>query len=804
MQMQTAIDVRGYYNYAFLRKKLNEISSIIADILPKDKAKRKDYLLSYDFILDCTKTYERFTFDDVTVLTFLLATYKENDGFYDLKVFREDEAFVAFYILALHYYRKRDAEIMFDVLHEYVGNADKQFSFEKYPMIWDLVNRYAIITRNYAVLLASAEAGSRAMPKNVAMGVSYTEGVCMWANDVFYKTEHVDPKTFPIEINEKGAKDFQKDTLINALSYSVKAILNNPSYAKYYFQFAELLFYVRVLFTDKSLTVDGGAVNEYNKKQFNQIVKSLKSVKSCENVTCDWAGVTDSEPSAIRIYILRFVDIALEYATTEDEKTRYKRFYEMTENYFEKKSASINLRKNKIINSKKFDDCKNLVKCQERGEYVLISYSRADYKSVFCDILEYQEAGIGVVFDDKLDEMSSAPDSKWYESFQGLMKKAKALICFVSENYIQSEAVMRELDMATKAGITIIPVDLTGGKQISAVIASVFRAGKVLPSKHIKLLTTVFDDDQLMYCKGRNADTVTHIPKIEKVLFAKCKEVFSKVTAECGAKANSRDGISYRPQEDFFVCDKNNGIYVVADGITRQEGYTDEKSSASQYTKTFCENLHGAIVSNMKENVADPYIMLNRSFSEAVNMTKNALEQDKNYAKVCESAKTLAKEKGVYFENPGCVFVVGVVYNGTLYYGHVGDCAILMYRKGQVLALTESQTEYAFKVANVEGDRALLYDKYVNKPSNEHGYGVVNGDAGVYAFFKVSSIELLDGDNVFLASDGISEFLRRNALSVQGMKTVDEIFEKQNAERDGAFDDRTLIRINVGKTDFAE
>lgn len=168
--MQTAIDVRGYYNYAFLRKKLNEISSIIADILPKDKARRKDYLLSYDLILDCTKTYERFTFDDVTVLTFLLATYKENDGFYDLKVFREDEAFVAFYILALHYYRKRDAEIMFDVLHEYVGNADKQFSFEKYPMIWDLVNRYAIITRNYAVRLASAEAGSRAMPKNVAMG----------------------------------------------------------------------------------------------------------------------------------------------------------------------------------------------------------------------------------------------------------------------------------------------------------------------------------------------------------------------------------------------------------------------------------------------------------------------------------------------------------------------------------------------------------------------------------------------------------------------------------------------------------
>ncbi len=798
--MQTTIDVKGCYDYVFLRKKVNEISSIIAEILPKNKAQRKEYLLSYDFILKCTKTYELFSFDDITVLTFLLATYRESDSLTSLELFQKDKAFTAFYIVALHYYRKRDAEVMYDVLHEYVGKGAKKFSFEKYPMIWDLVSRYAIITKNYSVLLASAAAGRKAMPNNAATGVSYVEGVCLWANDIFYKTERSDPKPFPISINIKGDKEFQKDTLLIALSYCVKAILNNSYYAKYYFQFAELLFYIRVFFTEKNRIASND--EEYNERHFNKTVSLLKNVKAC-NATCEWEGVVGESAVDIRMCILRFVNVAIDFASTEEEKVRYKRFFEMAENYFNKRSVLVNVKKNKIINSKNYDDCKNIVKCRERGEYVLISYSRADYKSVFCDILEYQEAGIGVVFDDKLDETSTATEAKWHETYRKLMQKAKALICYVSENYIQRDAVMRELEMASEIGITVIPVDLTGTKQISAIISSVIRSGNVLPSRNINLLTTVFDDDQLMYCKGRNVDAVTHIAKIKKVLAAKCIDVFSIITAETCSESNVCNGVPYRPQEDFFVCDEKNGIYVVADGITRQEGYLEGSSAAAKFTETFCEKFHGTIVENMEENVADLYIMLSRSFGEAINLTKKTLEQEEEYRKMEQEAKMLAKEKGVYYEPPGCVFAVGVVNDGILYYGHVGDCAAMLCRKGQVVALTEPQTEYAFKIAKVEKNRRLLYNEYVNNPNNVHGYGVVNGDIGANAFFKVSSIELIDGDCVFLASDGISDFLRINYAEIQDCKTLNDVMRKQkNAKKsDNFLDDRTIIRINVGNVE---
>ena len=102
----------------------------------------------------------------------------------------------------------------------------------------------------------------------------------------------------------------------------------------------------------------------------------------------------------------------------------------------------------------------------------------------------------------------------------------------------------------------------------------------------------------------------------------------------------------------------------------------------------------------------------------------------------------------------------------------------------------------------MEKDRKLLYKEYVNKPQNQYGYGVANGDKDAASMLKISNIALEYGDVVYLVSDGISDYIQfANADKINSM-TLEELklaSDEQDVILNKAYsDDKTIIRIRVG------
>lgn len=787
---QTALFNSCYKNFFETENKINKVLGEISDLLDGGKTD----MGSYEYILGCTNIYNASDEDDVIARQFLLSLYDENPKFFASK----DQAFTLFFLVCFHFYRQGNAQVFHDVLQRYVGEGGNKFSFEEYPVIWDLCCRYAVNTNNYPRLLASAVAGSKAMPNNPALSNSYVSAVTGRSHDMYYKNVVAVKGEFPPFIDNKFAfgadEESYEASLIKAFGFVRAGIVKNPKYAKYYFQLGQLLFYARAYFsTNKNLSV-----KQRYRKAFEQEMQYVKSLEACKYVNdIVWLDIAGEDGISVKENIEKFVSLAKSLASSTDEASKYNQFWDMALAFFDKRPDTVFANKNKIMVSQRFEDCLSLVKCKPCDDYVTVSYSRKDYKSVLCDIVELRSRGVQVVFDEHLDETNDAQGKTWDEKFNAILKGSKAVLCYLSENYIASSAVKKELKMMKENGKVVMAVDLTGKKQISVIIEEAIKHGLNFSSDMLRSLTDVFDDDRLVFVREKNYDATSHFEKLETSLRNQCPEVFKNVVAtSCSLQNAGR--VTPHPQEDAYMCDAINKVYVIADGITRFEGYPDsDYSIAAKYTRTFCKNLVADICDNLKKSSKDLPELIHKSFVSCAVSTTRQLQNDAEFARNLALAKAESVKKGTYFEPVGCVAVVGVVDNDTLYFGHVGDCAAVLVRNGQAIALTRSQTRYAFKVDNVEGDRKLLYQRYVNVPSNEHGYGVADGDENVGAFLRVTSFKLQSGDVVFLMSDGVADFFCDTFCSDYARYSAEEILAKQVelSPKDAVFDDRTIIRV---------
>lgn len=739
----------------------------------------RDYLKSYEYILDCTKLYNASDEDDAVARFILLSTYNGKSAFLG-----KDEAFVAFYLVCFHFYRQKNVKALRGVLNKYVGSGNLRFSIDDYPVIWDLACRYSVLTDDYEHLLLSAILGAKAMDDSPAMGNSFVQAVCNKSRNMYYKnikaTDEDYPECFSRKQTETKYDTDYAESLIRAYDYAFKGIDKNPTYAKYYASVAELLFYTRVYISDKHTELD-----ELHKKGFVAAIKRIDDDVTFEDLNLDNAFTEQ--------YVEKYLTVAKGYASSDGEIASYNQFWDMASAFFDKRPDTVFAKKNKIITSKRFADCLDMVRCNVSADYVTISYSRKDYKSVLCDVVELQSRGVQVVFDEHLDETADDDGKTWDQKFEKILKNSKAVICFLSENYVTSASVEKELNMMAKYDKPVIPIDLTGKKMISEIIKSALSEGASLSSDMLRAVTKVFDDAKLVLPREKNHDAILHFYKLEQILRNQCGEVFKNVQAEGCIDLNVSQ--NPHPQEDAMLIDSVNNVYVVLDGITRQEGYESDYSAAQKFTNEFLKIFGESIASNMKNGVKNVAEILRKTLVKSSEVAYKTLQKDKTYLDNLSGAKALALRKQKYFEPAGCVGAVAVIENGTLYYGHVGDSGIVLIRDGQIIALTRPQTRYAFKIDNAESNRKLLYDRYVNKPENEHGYGVINGNTDVSHFFKVASIKLNPDDVIYLMTDGIHDyFVDRYDESFNAM-SISAIFEKQRKSSPLKLDDRTMIRI---------
>ena len=760
-----------------------------------DRVGCSDYL----FIISITKLEERYGQSLVTCLWEIL------DNFYfHPQVFRKDIAFAAMYNLVHHYYRRYDVEELRKLLTAY--SPYFQLFDKEFPLCYEFLERYCLVNADYGnqlritklTLKRLEQFGKQSQDKrlchignyvqtgnNVAIKIGYTSSICSileycYLRENFHKTDIVKQSDLHELTREEleevlDGKDDKIDlSLIDSTEISLaeeyveEAINYNPDYPKYYFLKAKLKFYSNMYLG-----------LPYNFELRSEIQRLLEKAQQLEN------------PAA------------------EDYRRRlftYEQFQKTVDDFSERKNrrAPLGQRAKYLRDMDKILNYKACPSHQYRpeilfqdGDYVFISYSTRDFKQVYCDILEMQRSGIKYWYD-----KDAAPGADWRAVIDEKIKNSKCVLCYLSNNYVLSEPVLRELKYAHSLNKPILSIDLTGKKRITQIIADIARESnesdmRSFSSDMLATFTTIFDDNITVISRDKEPEVFSHMPTLRKALAQKFPKVLCDIRSESGLWKNDRkykfDGeIIEKPNEDYLIANNEYNLYIVADGISRkaEEYRTYRNSIASSVSKLFCEQLEKSVVEKMKREPkkSDIEELLKTAFNEANKNVQKLLDEDKNYDRSAEK--------------PGCVGVVALIYDYTLYFGVIGDCMGILMRNNHHIVFGEKQTTYVFEKLGLEQNRKILYEDYVNIPGSDYGYGVVNGNESASEYFKTSHIDLEDGDIIYLVSDGISDYILFNKPQKLADLTIDELCynsSKQDRSLKKQYcDDKAMIKITVG------
>lgn len=720
------------------------------------------------------------------------------------EIFRRDVAFAAFFNLALHYYRYFKITELKKLL---TTDCYYKSFYNDFPLVYESVGRFFVRTSQFDRMLLIAKVTLKKLQEfaqkdvedrtcksgyvqtgeNVALKVTYLVAMnsifehCFLRNNFF--TDEVKEKAKQlndIEISEippEEIDDFlaRKESFEYNLSnfdisdvelaeeYADATIEYNPNYPKYYYLKAQIIFY-GTLFKKKTLT----------SSKWKQINDLLDTAKSKENKK------------------------AADYVTL---CAQYEKFAELVAEYVGRGVNNSERFGRNLVFQQKQRELLNMEECpppqlrpqltatDDNEPYVFISYSTKNFKNVYYDIIEMQKRGIKYWYD-----CGTIPGERWDEIVGQKIKNATCVICYLSPESMISSAIIKELKMIYEWQKPIICVDLTQKKQITKAIVEVIRESDLsianaISADAIKTLMQVFDDDVDVITRSSDPTVVSHVDRIEKVLMQKFRNVFSTIESQAQTWKNS---IKNKPNEDYFINDDTNRVYCVVDGISRtaEEYEMYSGSLAYEVSKTFSEEFHTLAV----QGIAD---------CRNVDMVKTLISDCFNAAN--EKVRIMLKgEKEKYQgkEIPGCVGIVALIFNKKLCFGSFGDCMGILVRNGQQIVFAEKQTTYAFDCLKLEKNRELLYSRFVNNPNEDYSYGVVNGDKRAVDCLKISHIDLIDGDVVYLVSDGISDYpLYCKAKKVDVM-SLEEIYENslnQDVEMKKPYhDDKAIVRIFIG------
>ncbi|MBO5711944.1 MAG: TIR domain-containing protein [Acholeplasmatales bacterium] len=789
-----------YYNNDFILEKYNhkEGHKKVYDFLKTivDYVGCNDYL----FVYAVTKLEEKHGKFMLSYLFEILDNYGNYPEFFDDSV-----AFAAYYNICLHYYRYFQIKDLYNFLTTtpYLSIFKK-----KYALAFDGIGRYCNMNGMFDRMLIIDYATIRNLEKfklekpemfektkhgyiqtgnNVAVKVGIVAATAAIFEQMFIRglldtnIKPVDKNHFAIDnIDNMGQAELNKlidihdnyqidtslinnDTLSIAMKYCQEAIDYNPTYPKYPFLRAQLLFYDAI----------------YNKEVIDftlltEIKNLLSKAKSLENVKAN-------------DYQLRV--------------SKYSEFQKRVEDYMER-SHTVNKvdleyyrMKDEIIHMQVCPPPQKRMKpsAKANDQYAFISYSTLDFKSVYCDLIAYKKRGINFWYD-----AGVVAGEAWHKTIEEKIINANVIICYISPGFLRSQAIYRELTLFKKYNKPIIWIDLTGKKQISKIILDVMRTADIelasqIGSNMLNLITELIDDDVDIISRDLDPLSTTHIDRIENVILKKFRPIVKRLESEHLCIKNNKDlNLDVViPNEDYIINDTLNNIYIVMDGISRKynEYSSDGNSIAFDVSKLFADTIHDYIEKEMNKvkDYKDAKLLLKEGF-------KNA------NSKVDIMLKSRAKEfEG--FEYPGSVGVVSFIVNDVLYYASLGDCMIVLTRGEQKIILAKKQTTFVFDILKHEKNRTLLAQQYVNNIDEAYGYGVVNGQENAHHYFTTSYINLNRNDIVYLVSDGISDYIEYNKNEIINNMSLEKIVEESNKQDDimnkPYYDDKAIIRIKM-------
>lgn len=744
----------------------------------------------YSFILSLTKLVERFGKDICESAREVLDNfkYKKVTGLEIYPEITEDAAFAAFYYVALFEARFGSKDGLKAVLSEYY-----KFFSDDYVNMYELFARYCSRNKDYERVLYFAELAEKKLKKlereeNVALGITYAAAIVSIAEYCFfhrciYKNGEKRKKTEPIDGVGKTIAEIAFDRIgpyvydASYLSEGVfdialnkieKAIEFNPEYPKYPYLKAQVIFYASFYRTN--------VLTRETQLEVLKLIGEAKSLLSESN---------KNYLSLIEQYN-RFEYISKKCPINSDR-------WNETEGYlFEAAKSNI------IRSSDPKQVQPAIYKKETKSPYVFVSYSSRDFKSVYCDMIEYKRVGILCDYDNDMTSYGQTSDvekQKWYNAVEEKIRNASCVLCYLSENYVVSKPSLLELKLIEKYKKPFIAIDLGGDYRISGLFMRVAKNPELaarVTSDNLYWFCKKFDDDNNVIARAKDPMVASHIEQVKKRMFSICPEVINVFASDFAFSENRGKN---HPMEDSLVCDAEHNVYVVADGITRQDAteYDRKKDNkishdiSNEFCHVFAESFVGETLGmDGSELISEKF---RRSFVKANASVKKISDA---YLEEMPSAKS---------EPPGTVAVAAAIYNDVLYFGSVGDCVGVLVRNGQKIIFSDKQTSFAFGKAGIERDRALLQRDYINNPANPYGYGVINGNPNAVKFFKVGHLSLEYGDTVYLVSDGVADYIRYCDYGVYADKTVEEIIsaavelEERLRGKGCSHDDMAVIRI---------
>ena len=238
-----------------------------------------------------------------------------------------------------------------------------------------------------------------------------------------------------------------------------------------------------------------------------------------------------------------------------------------------------------------------------------------------------------------------------------------------------------------------------------------------------------------------------------------------------------------KPNEDRLLVDKERGIFIVLDGVTRPHGEYEAspfESAALDVGNIFLTEVYAYLCDHISDQ--NPRKILE-------NAVRIANEKIYEYRQ-----KKSADEWGFF---PSTLGIISILRGKTLHYLCVGDCIGVLIRYNSKIIFGRELTVKAVDLC--QATKSERYALYCNHPENHLSYTVFNGDDVVMDGVQYSFIDLHEGDILFLASDGIADYLKYEKAVDLVFKSPESIIGdsvRYDAPPFASYaDDKTLIKL---------
>ena len=255
-----------------------------------------------------------------------------------------------------------------------------------------------------------------------------------------------------------------------------------------------------------------------------------------------------------------------------------------------------------------------------------------------------------------------------------------------------------------------------------------------------------------------------------------------KYLAQSAVQENNK---AKKPLEDYLICDAENGIFIVTDGVSQAaEDYEGliGRSDAGMAAEISARAVHEALLGG-----SDPQKALSDGVRTAIG-------------RVAEYNLTA---KASY--PPASCIVAGCIRDDRLHFAYMGDSVIFLLRGNAKIQLAEQQTAALSVYRRVSGEawsKRDCYDHITNNSQNPLGYGVILGDMRAMDFLRTASVRLEPGDRVIISSDGLDRFLlftpAEQIMSLSPEEMILRSSQYDEAPYASYADDKSIIVIDVG------